>query len=174
MIANPRDSARGRRLSIAGMMGLVVWIALLCKWPVLAILASPALAYRIARASSAAPGRLAPAAVVVILTSAVYLPCVIGFFGNCSHCREIWITLFPIVPGYLPSLLITFLIAHLIGVGHLSPSVAEAIASMTTVGWVAGLTFIGRRSTTALAACSLIALGYSVLAALVLNSLIRA
>lgn len=32
----------------------------------------------------------------------VYLPCCIGFFSDCEHCRAVWLRLWPVVPGILP------------------------------------------------------------------------
>ena len=61
---------------------------------------------------------------------AVYLPCVIGFFSDCSHCRLIWVKLFPIVPGIIPAYWMT----ALLGLNRLPESIEFGLAALDDVG----------------------------------------
>jgi hypothetical protein len=165
-----RARAHGLRIPLIAVMGLVALAAVVCRWPVLAGFAAPVAAYGVLRKLGPPPGAEGLREFALV-AGVVYLPCVIGFFSDCDHCRTAWLTLFPAVPGLYPSLLVLSALRLL---GRVPEATATVLAALLTSVWLVALTLVGRCGNSWLAAALVVGLAYSGLAAWVLSALIRA
>jgi hypothetical protein len=151
-------------------MGLVALAAVVCRWPSLAGLAAPVAAYGVLRRLGLPPG-VEGLREFALVTGVIYLPCVVGFFSDCDHCRGVWLTFFPAVPGMFPSLLILSTFRLL---GRMPEAMTTVLAALLTSVWLVVLMLVGRRGNLWLAAALLVGFAYSCLAAWVLYALVRA
>ena len=72
--------------------------------------------------------------------AALWGPASIGFFSDCSHCREVWPSMVAVAPGYLPALVVFRSVA-----GNNLPDGAEWVAALVlTLGLWAAMAFFGR------------------------------
>jgi hypothetical protein len=158
------------RFTLAQAMGLVVLAALICRWPGPMISAvPPLLVYLLATKLGPAPERRTWVRLGVLLT-AVYAPCVFGFFSDCDHCRLTWLKLFPIVPGVGPS----FGVVRLLGLGRLADGIELGLAAVAATGIIGVLTLISRRGRAWLLASSAFGFAWSSVWARALYAAVRA
>jgi hypothetical protein len=141
-------------------MTLVAFAAVILRWPDLGSFAIPPAALLVSRAR----GRIG------LVLGAVYLPCLRGFFTDCSHCRETWLRLFPITPTLAPGVLAE----KLLGVGRLPDRAEFAIAALALCGLLVALAWIGGRGRVGLLVAAAIGLVWSGVWATVLLAAIRA
>jgi hypothetical protein len=106
-----------------------------------------------------------------LVLGAVYLPFVWpASQGDCSHCRETWMSLFSVAPGMVPA----HLGIRLLGFGRLPDELELTIAALATVALLVGLVLLARRGRVRLAVAMGFALLWSTVSALALDAAIRA
>lgn len=154
------------RISLAGVMGLVVVAAVISRWPVLGYLA-------ISVASYAITYRVGPPARrwthLGVLLGSIYVPCLFGFRTDCNHCRQAWLELFPITPTIGP----TFLSLHFMGFGRLPDHVESWLSALTLGALLVSLAAIARRGRAWLIACAVFGFAWSCVFAWVFHELLR-
>jgi hypothetical protein len=149
------------RVSLAELIGLVALIAIACRWPLFCIFAIPLVAYRATRVG--VPRALAP----VLL--AVYAPCLIGFFSECSHCRHEWARLWPVIPGGVAWE--AFRIVS--GLPRLSEFATFGVSAVVTLILISIATSVASRGRVALTITVIALSGVSSLAAFIAYSALR-
>lgn len=179
MVLSPRTT-RGRRFTIGRLMFAVAILAIGFKlYATIGVGAGNAMAALMllvlaARTIVANPAGSLPRRRAIAWTGAclaVYVPCVQGFFMDCSHCVGVWAQLWPIVPGGVPS----YLVLSRTGLQQLrSDTVNWLLSGAFTLALIATIAAVGLRGKwwmwSSLAAGAL----YSALAALGIAAAIRA
>lgn len=131
------------RPSIAAIMGVVALAALACKWPMQAIpiatFAAVGGAIRLIR-----PGRVRAYGLVL---AATYAPALIGHSLDCTHCRETWAVIWPVIPGGI----VAEFARSFEGLPRLSDAASYALAAAITLALILMATAIAPRGRMALA-----------------------
>lgn len=173
--SDPNPRLRRLRLSIADLAGLVVLAAVVCRWPVLATWAIPAVAILVMKRAGFDPdGRFASH--LGLLSAAVYIPCLLLLLGiRKYYWNQTWFDRFPLIPGLFPANLAVSMLSRSFNLPLPRGDTFQLVlaAALTWIG-LGSLAFIALRSNRLLLACLVIAPFYWLLVLAMLIGLVRA
>jgi hypothetical protein len=155
-MATAISRSRSFRFALADLLGLIALTAIGCRWPALIIAVISIAAYRLTRAIAI----VSREAIALVLAS-VYLPCVIGFFSDCTHCRGVWMNLWGVLPGGVAWMGIVVLL----GLPRSSDVVSFSGAAILTLAYIVCAVLVASRGRRFLAGVTLACFGLSSIAA---------
>jgi hypothetical protein len=151
-------------------MAVIVLAAVACRWPRLVPILTVPAAWFVSTKLGISWTKHSWIRLGLVL-GALYLPFVVpASLVDCSHCREAWLGLFPVVPGVLPA----HLLLRLTDVGRLPDDFEYLLAALLSIATVVALLLLVRRGRLRLAAGVLLGLLWSSFAAVALDAAIRA
>ena len=76
-----------------------------------------------------------------MVATAIYLPCLIGFFVDCDHCLRVWVHMLPALPGAMPAAFLS----RWLGFGRLEDTAMVVTATAISLTLLIALAWLGRR-----------------------------